>query len=69
MKICKMIRGFFFKWSRSRVSSDLENLEMPGNVEAMRKSQGKVREFCCVKLIFSQYEHPNFENFLGEHAP
>ena len=61
-----------------RVSSDLENLEMSGNFAARRKSQGKVREFlkktgkfrefCCVKSIFSQYEHPNFENFLGEHA-
>ena len=28
-----------------RVSSDLENLEMSGNFEARRKSQGTVREF------------------------
>ena len=34
-----------------------------------KKSQGKVMEFCCVKLIFSQSEHHNFENFLVEHAP
>ena len=28
----------------------------------------KVREFCCVKSIFSQFEDPYFENFIGEHA-
>ena len=39
------------------------------------KSQGicdkipKVREFCCLKFIFSQVEDPNFENFLGDHVP
>ena len=50
------------------------NLEMPGNLDTRRKRQGifkktrKVREFCCVKFIFGQSEHPNFENFLGEHA-
>ena len=38
------------------------------------KSQGirdripKVREFFCLKFVFSQAEDPNFENFLGEHA-
>ena len=26
-------------------------------------------EFFHVKFIFSQSEHPNFEIFLGEHAP
>ena len=37
------------------------------------KSQGichgipKVTEFCCLKLIFSQVEDPNFKNYLGEH--
>ena len=44
----------------------------PGNFREFQckgKSQGKVREFCCVELIFSQSEHPNFENFLWEHAP
>ena len=54
-----------------RVSSDLKNLEkleMSGNLDAKRKSQQNVREFC-VKFIFSQYEHPNFENFRPEHAP
>ena len=59
-----------------RVSSDLENLEMSGNFEARRKrqgtvrefkkedkkSQGKVRELCCVKFIFGSSEHPSFEN-------
>ena len=34
-----------------RVSSDLGNLEMSGNFDARRKSQGKVKEFCCVKFI------------------
>ena len=58
-----------FRDKRYRVSSDLGNLEMSGNFDARRKSHGKVKEFCCVKFIFSQFEHPNFENFLGEHAP
>ena len=34
-----------------------------------KKSQEKVREFCCVIFVFSQTEHPKFENFLEEHAP
>ena len=68
--------------NQCRVSSDLENLEMSGNFDARRKSlekvreflknkksQEKVKEFCCMEFIFSQSEHPNFENFLGEHAP
>ena len=25
----------------------------------------EVREFCCLKFIFSQVEHPKFENGLG----
>ena len=42
------------------------------------KSQGKVREdesrkklatLRYVKFILSEFEHPNFETFLGEHAP
>ena len=33
------------------------------------QKSGKVREFCCLKFIFSQVEDPDFENFLGEHAP
>ena len=33
-----------------------------------KKSQGKVREFCCVKFIFSQCEHPTFEIFLEDYA-
>ena len=40
-----------------------------GNVLKNKENQGKVREFCSVKLLFSQSEHPNYENFLGEHAP
>ena len=32
-------------FSADRVSSDLENLEMSGNFDASRKSQGKVWEF------------------------
>ena len=60
-----------------RVSSDLENVEMSGNFDA-RSSLGKVmeffkigkiREFCCLKSIFSQSEHPNFQNFLRQRAP
>ena len=47
------------------VSSDLENLEMSGNFDVRRKSQGIL--FC--ENQFYQSEHPNFENFLGEHAP
>ena len=53
-----------------RVATDLENLENSGNLKETSESQGicdripKVREF-----IFSQIEDPNFENFLGEHAP
>ena len=65
-----------------RVFSDMENLEMSGNFDARRKSQGKAREFlkykkrqgkarefCYVKFVFNQSEHPNFEKFPGEHAP
>ena len=62
------------------MSRDLENLEnvgkfrckekMSGNLKKTnKKSQGKVREFSLVKFIFSQSEHHNFENFLGNHAP
>ena len=52
-----------------------------GNLNETSQSQGiclkihgicdripKVREFCCLKFIFSQVEDSNFENFLGEHA-
>ena len=65
----------------NRVASDLENLEKSGNFKETSESQGiylkrqgicetipKVREFCCLKFIFSQVEDPNYENFLGEHA-
>ena len=59
------------------MSSDLENMEMSGNFDAgekvreffkNKKSKGKVREFRYVKFVFSQSEHPNFENFPGEHS-
>ena len=61
-----------------RVATDLENLEnmeKSGNLKETSESQGicdripKVREFCCVKFIYSQVEDPNFENSLAEHAP
>ena len=52
-----------------RVSSYLENLEMSRNFNARRRSQGRVKEFCCVKFIFSQSEHLNSEHFLRENAP
>ena len=41
--------------------------EKSGIFEKHEKS-GKVREFCCVKLIFSQSERLDFENFLREYA-
>ena len=39
--------------------------EKSGNLNKNKESQGKVREFCCVKFIFSQSGHRNFETFLG----
>ena len=56
-----------------RVATDLENPEKSRNVKGdfwkvrefateFRKS-GKVKDFCCLKFIFSQVEDPNFENF------
>ena len=53
----------------------MESLEKSGNLKQNSKSQGKchkipkVREFYCVKFIFSQLENPNIENFLEEHTP
>ena len=44
-----------------RVSSDLENLEMPGNFDVRRKSQGKVREFLKTRKV---REKPKPENFI-----
>ena len=59
-------------------------VQLPGkpenvtNFDARRKSRGifekqeksgKIREFCCVQFVFSQSEHSNFKNFMGEHAP
>ena len=71
-----------FNGYNCRVATDLENLEKSGNLKETSESQGiclesqgicdripKVREFCCLKFIFSQVEDPNYENFLGEHAP
>ena len=65
-----------------RVATDLENFENPeksGNLKETPESQGicdripkvrgKVREFCFLKFISNQVEDPNFETFLGEHAP
>ena len=59
----------------SRVATDLENLVKSGNLKETSANQGiylnsqgicdrilKVREFCCVKFIFSQAEDPSFEN-------
>ena len=37
-----------------------------GNLQQNSKIQGKVKEFCCLKFIFSQVEDPSFENFLGK---
>ena len=56
-------------------TTDLENLEKSGNLKETFESQGicdripKVREFCCLKFVFSQVEDPNFEKFLWEHSP
>ena len=74
--------NFMIKWAQriylNIIATDqenLENLEKSGNLKDTSGSQGicdripKVREFCCLKFIFSQVEDPNFENFLGEHAP
>ena len=66
---------------QNRVATDLENLEKSGNLKETSESQGiclksqgicnripKVREFCCLKFIFSQVEDPNFGHYLGEHV-
>ena len=61
------------------VSTDLENLEnlkltfdshfdfpkKSRNLPQNSKTHGKVREFGCIKPIFSQSEDPNFETFQG----
>ena len=65
-----------------RVATDLESLEKSRNLKETSESQGislkiqgiwnripNVRQFCCLKFIFSQVEDLIFENFLGEHAP
>ena len=64
-----------------RVTTDLEKLEKSENLKESSESQGiclksqricnripKAREFCCLKLIFSQVEDSYFVNFLGEHV-
>ena len=61
--------SFLHHETRFRVAAELENLEKSGNLRQNSKSQRKVREFCCLKLIFSQVEDPNFEYFLGEDVP
>ena len=66
----------------SKVAIDLENLEKSGNLNETSESQGiclksqgicdripKVKEFCCLKFIFSHVEDPRLKNFLREHAP
>ena len=46
-----------------------------GKLKEIPESQGiydrivKVREFYCLKFIFSQTEDPNFEHFLGSMPP
>ena len=58
-----------------RVATDLENLKKSGNLKDTSESQGicdripKVREFCCLKFIFSQVQYPNFENISGGACP
>ena len=60
-----------------RVSSDqenLENLEMSGNFDSRRKSQGIFKKHesqgsLLFDIHFSQSEHTNFLNFLSEHTP
>ena len=67
----------------SKVSThDLENLVKSGNLKETSESQGiclnsqgicdiipKVREFCCLKFIFSQVEDPDLEIGLGACSP
>ena len=59
-------------FENNRVATCLENLEKSGDLKETPESQGicgripKVREFCCLKFIFSQVEGANFENFLGD---
>ena len=65
-----------FKNSTNSRSAHFQNrvathLGKSRNLKETSESQGiclKVREFCCLKFIFSQVEDPNFENFLGEYV-
>ena len=85
IEICEVYSSQSFEVKfLNRVVTDLENLEMSGNLKRLlkvrefvqksenlrqkSKSQGQSGNFC-LKLIFSQVEDPNFENFLREHAP
>ena len=79
IEICEVYWSQSFKVKFSnRVATDLDNLEESGNLKNTSESQGirpksqgicdripKVREFFCLKFIFSQVEDPNFENFQG----
>ena len=74
-----VMNAIVFNFTLYRVVTDLENVEKSGNLPESQgiclKRQGicdriqKVREFCCLKFIFSQIEDTKFENFLGEHTP
>ena len=55
-----------FQWDFSKSGNLPKKSE---NLRQNSKRQGKVREFCCLKFIFSQVEEPNFKNCQGEHAP
>ena len=53
----------------NRVTTDLEKQEKSGNLLQNYKSQEKVREFRCLKFVFSQVEDPNFEIFWRSMPP
>ena len=70
-----VLRNFQRKHPKTaiRVAADLENLEKSGNLKETSESRGiclksqgicnripKVKEFSCLKFIFSQVEDPNF---------
>ena len=79
IEICEVYSSQSFEVKfLNRVATNLENLEKSGNLKETSESQEifpripKVREnqgIFCLKFIFSQVEDPNFETFLGEHAP
>ena len=57
------------------VATDLENLEKSENLKETSEKSGNLQQnsksqgILFLKFIFSQVEDPNFENFLGKHAP